>query len=129
MDYKPNKNLSVLLSPLSSKYTIVRDTANIDQTAFGVDKDKKVKKEIGSYVNISYDLKFWHDLELKNKLTLYSNYSKKPKNVDVDWELSLVMPINQYLSSKVSTHLISDDDTGSKVQFKENFSIGVSYRF
>ena len=129
MDYKPNKKLSILLSPLSAKYTIVRDTVNIDQTAFGVDEDKKVKKEVGSYVNISSTIKFWEDLELINKLTLYSNYSEKPKNVDIDWELSLTMPINQYLSSKFSTHLISDDDTGSKVQFKENFSIGVSYRF
>ncbi len=129
MDYKPNKNFSVLLSPLSAKYTIVKDTANIDQTAFGVDKDKKIKKEVGSYVNLSHKLKFWEDLELINKLTLYSNYSEKPKNVDVDWEVSLTMPINQYLLSKFSTHLISDDDTGSKVQFKENFSIGISYRF
>ena len=129
MDYKPNKKLSILLSPLSAKYTIVRDTANIDQTAFGVDEDKKVKKEVGSYVNISSTIQFWEDLELVNKLTLYSNYSESPKNVDIDWELGLTMPINQYLSSKFSTHLISDDDTGSKVQFKENFSIGVSYRF
>ncbi|NOU59511.1 DUF3078 domain-containing protein [Marinifilum caeruleilacunae] len=129
MDYKPNKNLSILLSPLSAKYTIVKDTALIDQTAYGIDEDKKVKKEVGSYINLSHKLKFWEDMELTNKLTLYSNYSEKPKNIDVDWELSLTMPINQYLSSKFSTHLISDDDTGSKVQFKENFSIGVSYRF
>jgi hypothetical protein len=39
------------------------------------------------------------------------------------------MPINQYLSTKLSTYLISDDDTGSKVQFKENLEVGVMYRF
>ncbi len=129
MDYKPNKNFSLLLSPLSAKYTIVRDTAKIDQTAFGVDKDKKVKKEVGSYVNLSHQMKFWDGMELLNKVTLYSNYTEEPKNVDIDWELILTMPINQYLSTKFSTHLISDDDTGSKLQFKENLSVGVSYRF
>lgn len=129
MDYKPNKGFSLLLSPVAAKYTIVRDTSIIDQTAFGVDKDKKVKKEIGSYVNVYHKLKFWGDLSLENKLTLYSNYSKKPKNIDVDWEMILIMPINQYLSTKLSTRLISDDDTGSKVQFKENLEVGVSYRF
>jgi hypothetical protein len=129
MDYKPNKNFSLLLSPLSAKYTIVRDTAKIDQTAFGVDKDKKVKKEVGSYVNLSHKMKFWDGMELLNKVTLYSNYTEEPKNVDIDWELILTMPINQYLSTKFSTHLISDDDTGSKLQFKENLSVGVSYRF
>ncbi|WP_421920248.1 DUF3078 domain-containing protein [Marinifilum sp.] len=128
MDYKP-KNFSILLSPLSAKYTIVSDTTLIDQTAYGVDKGKKVKKEIGSYVNLSHKVTFWEDLVITNKLALYSNYTEKPKNIDVDWEMSLTMPINQYLSSKFSTHLISDDDTGSKVQFKENFSIGIRYRF
>lgn len=129
MDYKPNKNLSILLSPLSAKYTIVSDTVNINQTAFGVDADEKVKKEVGSYVNFTHKMKFWDGMQLQNKVTLYSNYSEKPKNVDIDWELTLTMPINQYLSTKFSTHLISDDDTGSKIQFKENLSVGVSYRF
>jgi hypothetical protein len=129
MDYKPNKDLSILLSPIAAKYTIVRDTSLIDQTAFGLAKDEKVKKEIGSYVNVYHKLKFWGDLSLENKLTLYSNYSMKPKNVDINWELIFVMPINQYLSTKLSTYLISDDDTGSKVQFKENLEVGVMYRF
>lgn len=129
MDYKPSKNLSVLLSPIAAKYTIVRDTSLIDQTAFGIDKDEKVKKEVGSYVNFNHKLKFWGDLSLENKLTLYSNYTMKPKNVDINWELIFIMPINQYLSTKLSTHLISDDDTGSRVQFKENLAVGVKYRF
>ena len=129
MDYKPSKNLSILLSPLSSKYTIVSDTVNINQTAFGVDKDKKIKKEVGSYVNISHKMKIWENIQLHNKITLYSNYVKEAKNIDVDWELMATMPINQYLSTKFSTHLVSDDDTGSKVQFKENIAVGVSYRF
>jgi hypothetical protein len=129
MDYKPSKKFSVLLSPIAAKYTIVSDTSSIDQTLYGVDKDEKVKKEVGSYVNISHQLEFWEEMKLENKLTLYSNYSERPKNIDIDWELILTMPINQYLSTKFSTHIISDDDTGSKVQFKENLSVGVSYRF
>ncbi len=129
MDYKPKKDFSILLSPIAAKYTIVRDTSIIDQTAFGIDKDEKVKKEVGSYVNVYHKLKFWGDLSLENKLSLYSNYAMKPKNVDINWELIFVMPINQYLSTKLSTYLISDDDTGSKIQFKENLEVGVSYRF
>ncbi|RUT78607.1 DUF3078 domain-containing protein [Ancylomarina longa] len=129
MDYKPNKKFSVLLSPIAAKYTIVGDTAMVDQTAYGVDADKKVKKEVGSYVKISHKLDFWEDMKLENKFSLYSNYSEKPQNIDVDWELILIMPINQYLTTTFSTHMISDDDTGSKLQFKENLSVGIRYRF
>ncbi len=129
MDYKPNRNLSILLSPLSAKYTIVSDTAKINQTAYGVAENENMKKELGCYVNVTHSTTVWEDLALTNKLTLYSNYREKQKNIDVDWEMSLSMPINQYLSTKLLVHLISDDDTGSKLQFKENFSIGFSYRF
>ena len=129
MDYKPNKKFSILISPIAAKYTIVGDTVLVDQTAYGVDADKKVKKEVGSYVKISHKMDFWEDMKLENKLSLYSNYSEKPQNIDVDWELILTMPINQYLITIFSTHLISDDDTGSKMQFKENLSVGVKYRF
>ncbi len=129
MDYKPNSKLSILISPLSAKYTIVADTAQVDQTVYGIDKDKKIKKEVGAYVNLFSKIKFWGDFELKNKVTLYANYAEKSENVDIDWELILNMPISQYLSTKISTHLLSDDDTSSQLQFRENFALGVSYRF
>ncbi len=129
MDYKPNSKLSVLISALSAKYIIVADTAHINQTAYGIDKDKKVKKELGAYINVHSKIKFGEDFVLQNKLTLYANYVEKPKNIDVDWEMILEMPINQYLSTKISTHLISDDNTSSTLQFKENFALGFNYRF
>jgi hypothetical protein len=129
LDYKPNKKFSVLLSPIAAKYTIVGDTSKIDQTQYGLAKDERVKKEVGSYANITHTLDFWEDMKLENKMTLYSNYSENPKNVDIDWQMTLTMPINQYLSTKVSTHVISDDDTSSKIQFKENLMVGFSYRF
>ncbi len=129
MDYKPNSNLSVLISPLSAKYTIVSDTATIDQTAYGVAKNKKIKKEVGAYINVLSKIKVWNNFELQNRVTLYANYVQKTKNIDIDWEVILNMPINQYLSTKISTHLISDDNTSSKPQFRENFSLGVSYIF
>ncbi|MCK5171407.1 MAG: DUF3078 domain-containing protein, partial [Bacteroidales bacterium] len=50
MDYKPNKKLTVLVSPLTSKFTIVADTINYDQTRFGVGDDELIRKEIGAYI-------------------------------------------------------------------------------
>ncbi len=129
LDYRPKKNLSILLSPFTAKYTIVSDTANIDQTAFGIDADKKVKKEVGAYVKLLHKWKVTKDISIENKLEFYSSYSNTPKNVDVDWQFILNLPVNQYLTTSISTYFISDDDTGSKVQFKENLAIGVRYRF
>ncbi len=129
MDYKPNSNLSVLISPLSAKYTIVSDTVNINQTTYGVSKYKKIKKEIGAYINVISTTKIWKDFEVQNRVTLYTNYVQKTKNIDIDWEMIVNIPINQYLSTKIATHLISDDNTSSKLQFRENFALGISYIF
>jgi len=129
LDYKPKKDFSILLSPFTAKYTIVSDTANIDQTAFGIDANKKVKKEVGAYVKLLHKWKITKDISMENKLEFYSSYSNTPKNIDVDWQFILNLPVNQYLTTTVSTYLISDDDTGSKVQFKENLAVGVRYQF
>ncbi|RXQ96145.1 DUF3078 domain-containing protein [Ancylomarina salipaludis] len=129
LDFKPQKDFSILISPFTAKYTIVRDTANIDQTAFGIDADKKIKKEVGSYVKILHKWKITKEISMENKLEFYSSYTNKPKNIDVDWQFILNLPINQYLTTTISTYLISDDDTGSKIQFKENLAVGVKYQF
>ncbi len=129
LDYKPKKDFSILLSPFTAKYTIVSDTKNIDATAFGIDTDKSVKKEIGSYVKLLHKWKITKDISVENKVEFYSSYTNKPKNIDIDWQFILNLPINQYLTTTVSTYFISDDDTGSKVQFKENLAIGVRYQF
>ena len=129
LDYKPKKDFSILLSPFTAKYTIVRDTANIDQTAFGIDADEKIKKEFGSYIKILHKWNLTKEISMENKLEFYSSYSNKPKNIDVDWQFILNLPINQYLTTTISTYLISDDDTGTRVQFKENLAVGVRYQF
>ena len=129
LDYKPKKDFSILLSPITAKYTIVSDTANIDQTAFGIDADEKLKKEVGAYVKVLHKWKITKEISMENKLEFYSSYSNTPKNVDIDWQFILNLPINQYLTTTVSTYLVSDDDTGSRVQFKENLAVGVKYQF
>ena len=129
LDYKPRKDFSILLSPFTAKYTIVSDTANIDQTAFGIDADKKIKKEVGAYIKLLHKWKITKDISMENKLEFYSSYTNTPKNIDVDWQFILNLPINQYLTTTISTYLISDDDTGSKIQFKENLAVGVRYQF
>lgn len=129
MDYKPKAGFSILLSPITGKWTYVRDTVNINQTKYGVDEDKRVKKETGAYVKLVHKWKITSDIVMNNKLDLYSSYNNRPENVDIDWQMDVVLQVNQYIQTKISTHVISDKDTGSKIQFKENLSVGVRYWF
>ena len=142
LDYKPGKTTSLLISPITSKLTIVRDTINIDQTKYGLDPDRKIKSEMGGYVKAKFLLKITDNISLDNKLTLFTNYLENPQNIDIDWEATLKMRINYYINANISTHLIYDDNikvplfndegtkigSGPRVQFKELISIGFTFK-
>lgn len=143
LDYKPSKTTSILISPMTSKSTIVRDTVNIDQTKYGLAPNRKIKSEMGGYLKAKLLLKITDDISFDNKLSLFTNYLDKPQNIDVDWEATLKMKINYYINANISTHLIYDDNievplfndegtqigTGPRIQFKELISVGFTFKF
>ena len=143
LDYKPSNKLTILVSPLTSKFTIMADTTNFDQTRYGLGKDEKIRKEIGAYIKAISKIKFNHKISLENKLTFFTNYTNNPQNIDVDWEADLSVALTDYIKLSVNAHIIYDDDvdfpvlddtgnqigTTQKLQFKELFGIGFTYEF
>jgi len=145
LDYKPNKNLTILLSPLTSKFTFFSDTAAYDQTRFGIDDNKKSKQEIGAYIKLLSKMSLRKDIFLENRVTLFTNYVDNPQNIDIDWEALLNFELNEYFKFTFNTHFIYDDDIDipvyeqingvktkvgvtKKLQWKEVFMIGFTYK-
>lgn len=152
MDYKPNTNFSAFISPFTAKYTFVTDQVLSDAGAFGVTPGEKTKSEIGGYIRAIYTRNDFANELLKNvslttKIDLFSNYADNPQNVDVSWETLITLKVNKYISANFNTHLLYDDNikvpfdidsdgtteagevVGSRVQFKEIFGVGFSYKF
>lgn len=144
MDYKPNPQFSMFLSPLTSKNTIVMDDELSAMGAFGVDPGKKFRPELGAYANIAYKKdEIVKNVNFLTKLDLFTNYLKNPQNIDVSWEALLVLKVNQFLSATVNTQLLYDDDVlikvdegsegepvmGKRAQFKEVIGVGFTYKF
>jgi hypothetical protein len=143
MDYKPNSYLSVFAAPITSKFTFVNDTALSNAGAFGVEKGKTVKSEFGGYIRIIYSRSDFKSELLKNlafttKLDLFSNYTENPQNIVVNWETLIALKVNKYINVNLSTHLIYDDKikiadehnvSKPRVQFKEIFGVGISFKF
>lgn len=142
MDYKPNPNFSMFLSPLTSKNTIVL-AKGIDPASFGVGPGKKFRSELGAYANIAYKKdEIIKNVNFLTKLDLFSNYLHKPQNIDVSWENLLILKVNKFISATVNTLLVYDDDIlvrvggtdinpvkGKRVQFKEVIGVGFAYKF
>ncbi|NLA25026.1 MAG: DUF3078 domain-containing protein [Bacteroidales bacterium] len=144
MDFKPNDNLSVLISPLTGKFTLVLDENLSNAGAYGLEPGKTLRSELGAYVKILYKADILTNVSFHTKLDLFSNYLHKPQNIDINWENLIALKINDYLSASILFHLIYDDDIligidtdndgeidkySPKVQLKELFGLGLMFKF
>lgn len=150
LDYKPNKETSFNVAPLSYKGTYVMDTVTIDQKKYGIPVDRKARHEPGASVLINHKFKLLENINISNRVQLFTNYIEKPQNVDIDWELIATMSLNWFTDVRLNTHFIYDDDTktvmyddggnpvlGSdgkpvktaRIQFKEVIGFSFIFRF
>ena len=144
IDYKPSENFSLYVGPLSGKVTFVRDDSLSARGAYGVEPGENVRYEFGGSMKVVYQKEILKNVTFLTKLDLFTNYIKNPEKVDISWEVMINMKVNEYLSANLHTHLMWDDDIKfanvddegtiigdpvSKVQFKEVFGVGLSYKF
>ena len=136
IDYSPNDNFSVFLSPLASKMTFVNDQVLSDAGEFGVDPGKRFRGEFGAYFKMKYDKEIVKNIEMKSRLELFSNYLNNPQNIDVNAEVMFTFKVNSWFSASLLWNLLYDDDiditdkngnVGPRTQFKSVLGLGVSY--
>ena len=149
LEYKPDKNTALSFSPLSYKGTFVPDTADINQTKYGIAEDKKSKNELGAYLTLNSKLVLFEKINMSNRIQLFSNFLSKPQNIDVEWEMIATTSLNWFTDLRLNIHLIYDDDTmlpvfengepvldtdgnqkkAPMVQFKELLGISFIFKF
>ena len=138
MEYKPNESFYAVLSPVAGKLTMVLDDTLSARGSFGVDPGSKTRMELGGSATIGVKKEIMKNVTFSSTLGLFSNYIENAQNIDVDWKVMINMKINDYLSANLNTHLLYDDDIafvdedgehGARVQFKEVFGVGLTYKF
>ncbi len=122
MDYKPNDNFTVFISPVTAKMTIVSLQNLADAGAFGVEaaeydalgnktKDGETSRlEVGGYLRMMYKKDLKENITFQTNLDLFSNYSEEPQNIDVNWDNLLSMKVTKSITTTISTSLIYDND-------------------
>lgn len=144
LDYKPNTYFSAFISPVTSKTTLLLDEALADSGSFGVERGRHSRSEIGGFVRMLYRKDLVENVSFDLRIDMFSNYLKNPGNIDINWEMRLSLKAYKMLNASVSTHLIYDDDVdididenkdgiierrGPRLQFKELFSVGLTFKF
>lgn len=139
LEYRPNDNYSVYLSPVAGRFTFVLDDSLSNAGAFGVKEGKKIKTEFGAYLKAKAQKTLMENVTLISKVDFFTAYDKSFGNVDIDWDILINMKINKFLNASLNTTLKYDDDVkyidknnvkrGARVQFKEVIGIGLAYNF
>jgi hypothetical protein len=130
MMYKRDDNFRINLSPATSKFTFVDSNMTLpDEAYFGVKEGKSMRYELGFNASMYYKLDVIANVTFENILNLYSNYLEDPQNVDLDYQLNVVMRINRYLTTNLSFQTIYDDNAYQGFQVRQVFGVGANYGF
>ncbi|MGC1514487.1 MAG: DUF3078 domain-containing protein [Maribacter sp.] len=152
-----DQSFNLYMSPITQKSTFVLDQRLADRGSFGVkravldDNGNVIVQgenhllEIGILITNNVNLTIAKNVNLTSRLNLYTDYLQDFGNIDVDWELNVVMKVNKWISTTLGTQIIYDDnilfdqvqnengtviDQGvPKIQFKQVLGVGVLYTF
>lgn len=136
LDYKPTDGLSIFISPITSRWIIVRNDTLSAKGAYGVDPGKKSKNEIGAFVSVNYLSNLNKIITYKGRLDLFSNYQHNPQNIDVLMNNMFTAKLSKVLTASVGLDLIYDDDVklfgknhdSPGLQLKSLIAVGLSVK-
>lgn len=136
VDFKPNENLSLYLSPMTGKFIFIGDKkianagtytsepALFDSTGKIIKDGGELKSDFGAYLRINYKATLLENITLVSKFDIFNNFTDKSiknrRNFDIDCETSIVMKVNELISANFLLHLIYDNDTNIPIFEKVN---------
>ena len=149
LDYKPHKDFSLFISPLTSKTVFVIDTLKIDHTAYGIQRGRTAQWEPGINTDVRFKKEFAGNITFETKYRMFINYLEPMERFEMEWENLLNVQLNDYISFRTMIHTIYDrkvlfdrldkegnpvlDQNGQKIrepklQLREFVTIGFSYK-
>lgn len=133
MDYKLQKkrvNLTATLSPAAANFKYCDRTPLVKN--YGIEEGKHWKRDLGSTVTINMTLKFCEQVNWVTRLYAFYDYKSHLK---AEWENTINLKINKYLSTKLFLYPRFDNSVTKKneddsyLQFNEYLSVGLDLNF
>ena len=139
--WNPKPFFTATLSAASWRGVIVREEEL--RESYGIDIDKNIRNEFGGDLTFEYNQYVMKNINLFSRLQFFSDYLNNPENVDLSWDVKILLTVNKWFSASITTSMLYDDDTktkvtdaagntslaGPKLQFKEMLGIGFSFAF
>ncbi|MBQ7191618.1 MAG: DUF3078 domain-containing protein [Paludibacteraceae bacterium] len=129
IDYKPVKDLSIVVAPCTYKLIYAYSTTQVAVTSLGISEGKRSLNQVGSSLRVKWKYTPIREVVIDTEFYLYTNY----KEVEIDWQTDVNFILNRFFSARLSLHPRYDTtvktDGKAKLQFKELLSIGFAHKF
>lgn len=157
MEYGKNiDKLSFYFSPMTLKTTFVLDEDLANAGSFGVapaifnangdviSPGEQIRTEFGVLITNSYEMEVAENVNVKNEISVYSDYINNFGNLDIDWRVDFDFKVNSFIRASFGSHIRYDDDVktqkpsnvegevveaGAKVQWKQFLGVGFAVDF
>lgn len=136
LDYKPQKNLSVFISPITARWVIVKDDSLAARGDYGVTPGKHSSSQLGAFATINYSKSFNKFISYNGRIDLFSNYKNNPLNTDLYMTNAVSAKVGKLLCFSWNLDMIYDDDvklfgeegTSPALQMKSVFGVGLQVK-
>lgn len=121
------------IAPLSYNLKICTvSNERLAHSTWNIEPDKSTYSTIGSSAEAKFGWQISRNINFRSRFFVFTDYSQ----IQADWENTLAMDINRYLSTQIYVHARYDsttprteDPSWHKLQVKEILSFGVIYKF
>jgi len=132
MEYKPNDEFSLRISPFSPRFTFVTDTdlyLNVPEN-YGVPIGDKVRHEwLAMSILADWNKQLSENLSLKARYGLFANYETLALDaIDHRLDVILAAKVSNMISVTLTMMSLYDLDQDEKIQFSQGLGIGLVYK-
>jgi hypothetical protein len=137
LDYRPGPNFSFFISPVTSRWLIVKDDSLSAKGLYGVEPGRHSKAEFGAFASANYIKEISPSIQYRGRLDLFSNYQRNPQNIDLFMTNVFSVKLSRLLSANWNIDFIYDDDvrifgkngTSPALQIKSLIGAGLQVKF
>ncbi len=137
LDFRPNKQISVFFSPITARWVVVSNPVLSARGEYGVKAGTNSIGQFGAFGTVTIEKNFNKKVLYKSRLDLFSNYQRKPQNVDLFITNVLTTKIGKNLAFNWNVDLIYDDDvrlfgprkSSPGLQAKSIIGLGLQVKF
>jgi len=132
VEYKPNSEFSLRISPFSPRWTFVTDTELYREVPsnYGVEIGKKVRQEwLAFSLMADWNKKLAENLGLLVRYQMFTNYETLAfKTIDHRLDLGLTAKVTNLINVSLTSLSLYDIDQDEKIQFSQGLALGIAFK-